>query len=278
MKAARERSFGIFFTTMVLCLCISSAENIHYQRYQDIDLRNKYVLSAVPKKLATFQNQERITCITLCRTRTCDAVYHTPSTGNCVLVAQPIEGQVAYVVHIAEDEDEVYWSALHHEEPSELDVLIIHQDVSSGSADSLFPAASGSLNHNEYNPMAKAYSVADYMEYLRQTDGFFYFKLCYPQSSPTCWYFKQTNNPFTTDTPTGFSLISSPPEHSYYLPGLTGLINDYPNQCLTNGAPGWWFSAGARSFHGGNSMPGVGLTMTNGVVTTEVNLYAVVFN
>ncbi len=59
---------------------------------------------------------------------------------------------------------------------NESQVLIVRQDIRSTGG--FFPT--NSIGHNQNDPSANAYSIADSLEDYRRPDGSFKFKLCYP--------------------------------------------------------------------------------------------------
>ena len=83
---------------------------------------------------------------------------------------------------------------------------MIKQDSSSGH---VFPLSTTQYTSDGVN--GNLYSIADDIENYRDPDGSFYLKMCYTLiANSECAFFKQSNNPFTSATRSGFQLLNDP--------------------------------------------------------------------
>ena len=178
----------------------------------------------------------RIACLAQCTlSSSCHHARLLQDTKECHLYGPDLASN--------SDKSLTVWSKVKYEH-----VLIVHQDVSANQPEDYFPAALVNLD------TPTTFSIAlDIEDYRWAEDNHFYLLLCYPERFETCYYFKQTNNPFTESIRTGFELLHDPlggttpmvADHDF-----AGLAADNPASAMSDGNIGgskWLFAIGAAT-------------------------------
>ena len=128
-------------------------------------------------------------------------------------------------------------------------------------AGGLFTSSTDAQSKNSEKPCETLFSVLNQLETLRNEDGSFHLKLCYPELGGRCNEWTQTSNPATDSTILDFKAITLDfPKNSYGQAfGGLGLsqaayidtfMDDTPNQRF------WHYAIGAKQYVGGDKIPG----------------------
>jgi len=129
---------------------------------------------------------------------------------------------------------------------------------------------------NPSDPSASLFSILNTVFKMRGSDGSFHLKLCYPQlTKPNCNEWKQTSNPVTDSTITGFQPVTIVYKQNSVGKLFEGLgLNEegMDGDTFIDDAPlhgRWWSAVGAYRSGGGHlTIPG-----PLGITVTKVELY-----
>ena len=144
----------------------------------------------------------------------------------------------------------------------------------------VFSSQEDAANKNADDPDAYLFSILDQLENFRDRDGNFHLKLCYPEmtwgvNGKTCNEWKQSSNPFTETSITGFQpIFLAFTEDSSFKDwrGLGRSPSQFP-QTLIDDAPeiGHWSSAIGATKHFSGFIPGP--RNQENIYVTKVELY-----
>ena len=141
---------------------------------------------------------------------------------------------------------------------------VFSHDTSGG----LFVNINDAKNKNSDDPSAALFSILDQLEGMRNSDGKFYLKLCYPeltQFNPPCNEWIQTSNPATETAITGYKEVQvtfqgSAERTGAKFGGLELVTSKSPGRTWIDADPShgnWWYAIGALRNHGGrHTIPG----------------------